>query len=172
MPGEAGVGQADMLAGFVADIGNQQDFRKSGEQVLLDDMNFQFSEARAELDMPLVRQLLVAKHDDDVVVEDALDLAECPVIDVLREIEADFRAAGRAAFLHRWPHRALLHRRALPQRHRPYPHKSLPFLKACEVRCPHHGWVTSRPADGAYSVDRARSSNSRIHRGYPDRVRP
>jgi hypothetical protein len=37
-------------------------------------------------------------------VEDALDLTECRIVDVLREIEADFRAAGRTALLHRWLH--------------------------------------------------------------------
>ena len=107
MPGKARIGQADMLAGLVADIGNQQDLRKTGEQIFLDDVDFELSEPRAELDVPLVCKLLSAKDDDNIVVEDALDLAECRIVDVLREIEADFRAAGRTAFLHRWPHRAL-----------------------------------------------------------------
>ena len=96
-----------MFAGFVADIGDQQDLRKTGEQVLLDDMDFELSEPRAEFDVPLVGELLSAKDDNNIVVEDALDLTECRIVDVLREIEADFRAAGRTALLHRWLHRAL-----------------------------------------------------------------
>src|SRR5580704_2834515 len=95
MPSEARIGQADVLADFVTDIGNQQDFRKTGEQILLDDVDFELSEPRAEFDVPLVCQLLSAKDDNNIVVEDALDLAECRIVDVLREIEADFRAAGR-----------------------------------------------------------------------------
>src|ERR1700751_3045242 len=102
MPKEARIGQADVLAGFVTDIGNQQDFRKTGEQVLLDDVNFELSEPRAEFDVPLVGKLLSAKDDNNIVVEDALDLAECRVVDVLRKIEADFRTAGRTTFLNRW----------------------------------------------------------------------
>ena len=70
-------------------------------------MGFELSEPRAELDVPLVCQLLSAKDYDNIVVEDALDLAERRIVDVLREIEADFRAAGRTAFPHRRPHRAL-----------------------------------------------------------------
>src|SRR5690349_5320893 len=58
--------------------------------------------------MPVVGQLLPTKHDDDVVVERALNLAECGIIDVLREIEVDLRTAGRAGFRHAWPHCALL----------------------------------------------------------------
>ena len=107
MPGEARIGEADMRAGFVADIGNQQDFRKTGEQVLLHNMNFELSEPKAKFDVPLVCQLLSAKDDNNIVVEDALDLAECRIVDVLREIEADFRTAGRTAFFHRWLQRAL-----------------------------------------------------------------
>src|SRR5262249_32901728 len=54
MPSKAGIGGADMLVGFVADIGNKQDLREPGNQVLLDDMNFQLSEPRAEFYVPLV----------------------------------------------------------------------------------------------------------------------
>ncbi len=107
MPSKTRIGEADMLAGLVADIGNQQDFRKTGEQVLLDDVDFELSEPRAEFDVPLVCQLLAAKDDDNIVVKDALDFAECRVVDVLREIEADLRTTSRAAFFHRWLHRAL-----------------------------------------------------------------
>ena len=107
MPGEARVSEADVLAGLIADIGNQQDFRITGEQVFLDDVGFELSEPRAEFDVPLVGKLLSAKDDDNIVVEDALDLAESRIVDVPREIEADFRAAARTALLHRWLHRAL-----------------------------------------------------------------
>jgi hypothetical protein len=89
VPSEARIGEADMFAGFVADIGDQQDLRKTGEQVLLDDMDFELSEPRAEFDVPLVGKLLSAKDDDNIVVEDALDLAESRIVDVPREIEAD-----------------------------------------------------------------------------------
>ena len=104
MPSEARIGQADVLAGFVTDIGNQQDFRKTGKQILLDDVDFELSEPRAEFDMPLVGKLLSAKDHNNIVVEDALDLTECLIVDILREIEADFRTACRAAFLYRWLH--------------------------------------------------------------------
>ena len=114
MPGKARIGEADMLAVLIPDIGDQQDFGKTGQQIFLDDVDFELSEPGAEFDVPLVGQLLPAKHDDDIVVEGALDLAECRIVDVLREIEVDFRAAGRAAFLHRRPHRALL-RAATPE---------------------------------------------------------
>ena len=58
-----------MLAVIMPDIGDQQDFGKARQQILLDDVDFEFAEAGAEFDMPLVGQLLAAKHDDDVVVE-------------------------------------------------------------------------------------------------------
>jgi hypothetical protein len=89
-----------VLTGLVADIGNQQDFRKTTEQVFLDDMDFELSEPRAEFDVPLVCKPLSPKDNDNIIVEDALDLAECRIVDLLREIEADFRTAGRTAFLH------------------------------------------------------------------------
>src|SRR5260370_40502998 len=99
-----------MFAGFVADVGNRQDLRKTGEQVLFDDVDFELSEPRAEVDVPLVWSLPPAKDNDTIVVEDALDLTECRIVDVLGEIEADLRTAGRAALLHRWLQRALPHR--------------------------------------------------------------
>src|SRR5690242_1518636 len=107
VPGEARVGEADMLAGFVADIGNQQDLREPRKQVFLDDVDFELAETQAEIDMPLARQPLSAEDDHNVVVKDALDLAESRSIDVLSEIEGDLRAARRAAFPHRWPHQSL-----------------------------------------------------------------
>ena len=160
MPGEAGIGQADMLAGLVADIGNQQDLGKSGEQVLLDDMDFELSKARAELDMPLVRQLLVAKDDDDVVVKDA---ARSRGMSDRRCLARD-----RSRFPRRRPRRfsspiaasspltaACSCNGTGPTRTSLYA-----FLKHARFDVLTVGWVKSRPADGAYSVDRAGSSNS------------
>ena len=107
MPRKTRIGQADVLAGLIADIRNQQDFRKTGEQVLLDDMDFELSEPGAEFDVTLVGELLPSKGDNNVVVKDALDLAECLSVDVPSEIEANFRPAGRTTFLHRWLQRNL-----------------------------------------------------------------
>src|ERR1700719_1868441 len=107
MPGEARIREGDVLAGLMADIGDQENLRKTEEQVFLDDVGFELSEPRAEFDVPLVGKPLSPKNNDNIVVEDALDLTEGRIVDVLREIEADFCTAGRTAFLDRWLHRAL-----------------------------------------------------------------
>ena len=47
MPGKACIGETDVLAGFVADIGNQQDLRETRQQILPDDMDLELAEAPA-----------------------------------------------------------------------------------------------------------------------------
>jgi hypothetical protein len=54
MPGEAGIGQPDVLALLVTNVRDQQDLGKAGQQVFLDDMNLQLAEPAAEFDMPLI----------------------------------------------------------------------------------------------------------------------
>ena len=108
MPGEAGIGQPDMLAALVTDVRDQQDLGKAGEQVFLDDVNLQLAEPAAEFDMPPIRQVLPAKDDDDVVVKGALDFAEPRTVDVTREIEGDLRTARGTALDDRELHPGLL----------------------------------------------------------------
>jgi CheY-like chemotaxis protein len=105
MPGEAGIGQPDMLAAVVANVRDQQDLGKARQQVFLDDVDLEFAEPAAEFDMPLVRQILSPEDDNDVFVEGAFDRPERRIVDVLREIESDLRTAGSTAFrdLHRFP---------------------------------------------------------------------
>ena len=76
MPGEAGIGEADKLTRVVLYVGDPQDLGMTGQQVLLDDVNFELAKAAAELDVPFIAEALAAKEHDDVVVEDALQLAE------------------------------------------------------------------------------------------------
>ena len=54
MPSKAGIGQADMLAGLVADVRDQQDLGMTRQQVFLDDVNFELAEPAAEFDVPLI----------------------------------------------------------------------------------------------------------------------
>ena len=54
MPGEAGIGQPDVLAALVTNVGDQQDLGKARVQVFLDDVNFQRAEPAAEFDVPLI----------------------------------------------------------------------------------------------------------------------
>src|SRR5262245_25054027 len=95
-----------MLAPFISYVRDQKDLRIARKQIFLDDVDFELSEPTAEFDMLFIRQLLSAKHRHNVVVEGAFDFSEGGIIDVAREIKIDFRAACRAAFLHRrchWP---------------------------------------------------------------------
>jgi len=54
MPGEAGIGQPDVLAALVTNVRDQQDLGKARVQVFLDDVNFQRAEPAAEFDVPLI----------------------------------------------------------------------------------------------------------------------
>ena len=94
-----------MLAGLGANIGNQQDFRIAGEQEFPDNVGFELSEPRAEFDVPLVRQVLSAKDDDEVVVKSSLNLPECRLIDVLCQIAGNLGAASSTAFRNHRLHR-------------------------------------------------------------------
>ena len=106
MPGEPGIGEADMLAIVVLDVRDQQDLGMVGQQVFLDDVDFEFAEAAAEPDLLLARQMLIGKANDNVVVEGTLDRGERVVIDRLRQVERDFGAAGGVGFADRYWHRA------------------------------------------------------------------
>jgi hypothetical protein len=64
-------------------------------------MDLELAEPAAEFYMPLIRKLLPAKDDHDVVVECALDLPERRIVDVPRQIKDDFGPASRIAFLDR-----------------------------------------------------------------------
>ena len=75
MPSEAGVRQANVLPVLVLDVGDHQNFRMVGQQIILDHMDFQFAESAAEFDMAFVREPLVAKIDHNIVMESLLDLA-------------------------------------------------------------------------------------------------
>ena len=104
MPGEAGVGEPDMLARLVLDVGNEQDLGVAGQQVFLDDVDLERAKAAAERDMPLVGQRLVAEDDDDVVVKGALDLGEGLAVRLPRQIVFDLGAAGGPALFDGRPH--------------------------------------------------------------------
>src|SRR5262249_40423000 len=125
--------------------GNQKDFREPGEQVFLDDVNFQLSKPGAEIYVPFVGQSLSAKHDNDVVVKSTLHFVKSRVVDVLAQIKADLRSAALCALPYRWPHRTLLCPGAFrAQWHRPESLMRLLVLKPYEVRCPERGFVRSK----------------------------
>src|SRR5580693_1589030 len=91
----------------------------TGQQVLLDDVNFELAKAAAELDVPFIAEALAAKEHDDVVVEDALQLAEGLVVDRPGQVEADLGAERRVAFPNwdrHWPACHCERSEAIPRR--------------------------------------------------------
>jgi hypothetical protein len=90
----ARVGESDRLAS-IENVRDHQDFRVSGEQVLLEDMDLELTEPPAERDLLVGRQLLIAKDDDRMLVIRVAHALERRRVELTRQIDADDLGADR-----------------------------------------------------------------------------
>ena len=96
MPGGSGVGEPDVAAVF-PDIGDEQDLGTARQAGLRIDVDLDFTKAPGEGDLLLHGDVLAAKEDHPVAIEDFLDAAEGRRVEFPRQVHApDFGAQRRA----------------------------------------------------------------------------
>ncbi|MNT65906.1 hypothetical protein D3C72_2039290 [compost metagenome] len=88
MPELAGIAQADVLA-VLDNVGDDEDFRVSGQQELLEHMDLQHTEAAAEGNLLFGADVLVAKHQHMVVEVRAVNPGEVFGGDCTGQVQAD-----------------------------------------------------------------------------------